>query len=94
LKTLIVNKDEEALATLKGITPKIARNIVEELTITSDNKVQNNNQVGELAKALKSLGYPNKDIENAISNIDTKKLDLSDLISDAIKYIASSCQLA
>ncbi|GMO14240.1 MAG: Holliday junction branch migration protein RuvA [Mycoplasmoidaceae bacterium] len=90
LKSLIVDKDENSLASLKSITPKIARSLVDELDFGENYKVNNCNQTADLIKALKTLGYGNKEIESAVNNIDTNKSDLSDLISDAIKYISSS----
>ncbi|GMO15178.1 MAG: Holliday junction branch migration protein RuvA [Mycoplasmoidaceae bacterium] len=90
LKNLIVEKDENSLASLKSITPKIARSLVDELDFGENYKSNNLNQTADLIKALKTLGYGNKEIENAVNNIDTNKSDLSDLISDAIRYISSS----
>ncbi|MDR3249841.1 MAG: hypothetical protein LBS95_02060 [Mycoplasmataceae bacterium] len=94
LKELIANKDEDGLANFKNITSKIARNIVDELELDESYVRNNNNFTDELAKALKTLGYSGKDIEKAVNHVDFNKKDLSDLISDAIKIIASnSCQI-
>jgi Holliday junction DNA helicase RuvA len=93
LKDLIVNKDEEGLCGLKNITPKIAHSLIEEVEIGEGYKSNPNNQTGDLIKALKTLGYTNKEIEAAVANINTKRNELSDLISDAIKYISTSCQM-
>ncbi|MDR2636417.1 MAG: hypothetical protein LBB95_01005 [Mycoplasmataceae bacterium] len=93
LKQLINNREEDALLKLNGITPKILKQMLETIafddagpTITSTTP--------DLVRALKTLGYGKKDIENAINNIDISKQDLSELIADAIKHIAASCHLA
>lgn len=92
IKTLIAKHDYEGLCSLKNITPKIARLMVEHLS--ENYKVEEKNEtmdVSNLTKALKSLGYKNDEIEYAIHNInpDNTSIELSDLISQAIKLIAS-----
>jgi Holliday junction DNA helicase RuvA len=92
IKTLIAKHDYEGLCSLENITPKFARLMVEHL---SENfKIEENKQtmdVSNLTKALKSLGYKNEEIDYAIHNINPSSLEieLSDLISQAIKLIAS-----
>ncbi|MDR2847260.1 MAG: Holliday junction branch migration protein RuvA [Mycoplasmataceae bacterium] len=92
LKSLILAKDSDTLSSLPGITPKIARAIVDEVYIDTDDTTSNNKSamVSDLVKALKSLGYEKKEIDLALHNVKvTEGLELSDLISSAIKLIVS-----
>jgi Holliday junction DNA helicase RuvA len=91
VQTLIAKHDYEGLCALENITPKFARLMVEHLceTYKIDEKEQSMD-ISSLTRALKSLGYKNEEIEYAIKNIDSSKnqVELSDLISQAIKVIA------
>jgi Holliday junction resolvasome RuvABC DNA-binding subunit len=42
-----------------------------------------------VAEVLKNIGYQEKDIQYAIENMKFLRNDLSDLVSEAIKIIAS-----
>ncbi|MDR1234765.1 MAG: hypothetical protein LBJ97_01635 [Mycoplasmataceae bacterium] len=92
LKQLIRQRDVQGLSVLNGITPKYARLIVDNLcdVFTTGDNDQSNVEVGKLVQALKSLGYANQDVESALKHIDLSKpnVDLSDLISQSIKFIA------
>lgn len=92
VKTLIAKHDYEGLCALENITPKFARLMVEHLSSSYkiEEKVETMD-VSNLTKALKSLGYKNEDIEFAIANINpnSPSIELSDLISQAIKLIAT-----
>ncbi|MDR0752790.1 MAG: hypothetical protein LBF02_01675 [Mycoplasmataceae bacterium] len=85
IKQLINEGNIEALKNLKGITLKIAKTLCEECENLDKTK---NNNISELYSALVTLGYPQEDIKKAMNSIDTKKTDISDLISDAIRCIA------
>ncbi|MDR0856807.1 MAG: hypothetical protein LBM76_00210 [Mycoplasmataceae bacterium] len=89
VNSLIQSKDIDALSSLKGVTPKVARNMVEDCVtdITASTAIE----ADKLIKALRSLGYTQRQVEIALMNINdsNRNLDLSDLISESIKYIAS-----
>lgn len=99
LKKLISNKDLEGLEQLNGITKKYSYLLVEYL---SDHylkdKIQGFDNYIDVIGALKTLGYNQEEINFAINNlIENKKanaeMELSDLVSDAIKLIASQDEL-
>ncbi len=91
LKTFIINKDIKSLTSLNSINERVARQIIDGVTITSVKSVPTSTKIAELISALKSLGYEKKEIDFAISDkqIIESKSELSDLISNAIKLIAS-----
>jgi Holliday junction DNA helicase RuvA len=96
VKQFIVDKDVESLCVMNGITNKYARLMVDNLCdiFKLDGNSGDNGNVAEIAnlvKALKSLGYSTKDIEFAMQHMDlsNKGVELSDLISQAIKTIAT-----
>jgi Holliday junction DNA helicase RuvA len=89
LKNAVACKDIDALCALKNITPKYARLIIENLHECMLDGTVNNN-TNELIKALKNLGYEQIEIEEALKNVSiTDKCDLSELISKAIRFIAT-----
>jgi Holliday junction DNA helicase RuvA len=92
IKTLIGKRDYEGLCSLENITPKFARLIADYLgEHFKDNAKQTTIEITDLTKALRSLGYRHEEIEFAIQNINpnTPTIELSDLISQAIKLIAN-----
>jgi Holliday junction DNA helicase RuvA len=96
IKQFIVDKDVDSLCVMNGITNKYARLMVDNLCdiFKLDGESTEGNNAGEIAnlvKALKSLGYTTKDIEFAMQHMDlsNKGVELSDLISQAIKTIAT-----
>jgi Holliday junction DNA helicase RuvA len=91
LKNLIVTKNIDALSQLTYISSKFARLIIENINDLYEGNNTNNANFDDLIKALKSLGYQNNEINYALSNINPSKADgdLSDLISRAIKIIAT-----
>jgi Holliday junction DNA helicase RuvA len=89
LKSLIATKDVDSLTALKNITSKIANSIIDGIVIdSSDINIDTNNQLPDLIKAMKTLGYGNHEIEIA-TKLDYSKCsnELSDMISYAIKNI-------
>jgi Holliday junction DNA helicase RuvA len=95
LKQLIINKDMESLNSLNNITNKFARLMVDNLhdiyKLSGTNEGETPTDIANLVKALKSLGYSSKDVEFAMKNMDfsNNDIELSDLISQAIKIIAT-----
>jgi Holliday junction DNA helicase RuvA len=95
MKQLIVNKDMESLNAMNNVTNKFARLMVDNLhdiyKLSEATENGSPTDIANLVKALKSLGYSSKDIEFAMKNMDfsIKDIDLSDLISQAIKTIAT-----
>jgi Holliday junction DNA helicase RuvA len=92
IANLIAQRDVQSLSILEGITPKYARIMVDNLCeMYNEQRVDNDTSFGELIKALKTLGYHQTDIEFAIKklNMDLASNELSDLISQAIKLIAT-----
>jgi Holliday junction DNA helicase RuvA len=93
VKNLISAKSQDALGALPGITPKIAKNLIDEIFFSEGDNLGNNPQseiiISQLIRALSSLGYEKKEINFALQNISYKEnAELSDLISEAIKHIA------
>ncbi|MDR3329781.1 MAG: hypothetical protein LBS76_00715 [Mycoplasmataceae bacterium] len=92
IKQLIHERDVQGLSVLDGITPKYARLIIDNLcdTFTIENAEHRGLDIGKLVQALKSLGYSAKDIDWALKHLDQSQsnVELSDLISQAIKVIA------
>jgi Holliday junction resolvasome RuvABC DNA-binding subunit len=89
LNELIKNKDLTGLTTL-GISVKIAKVIIDEFNIKNQIDSTGTDNYG-LIKALKMLGYKNDEIEFAIERISNfNNVELSDLISQAIKIISNN----
>ena len=90
----IMQKNEAVLKEISGIGPKTAQRLVLELQSKMDELAQRSDissstQMGrneELYEALNNLGYSNKEIDRAVSNIEMK--DESQL-QDKIKKILS-----
>ncbi len=93
LRNLIISKDINGLSGLTAINEKIARQMIENITLNASKSIPTSNKISELVSALKSLGYEKKEIESAIADkqiIDSQNsIDISDLISIAIKVIAT-----
>lgn len=89
LKNFVLSSDSESLASLPGINQRIARTLVEELEVNDIASTETNPVASELIRALKSLGYTQKDVEIGLKTIDfSQNRDLPELISMAIKNIA------
>ncbi|MDR2567876.1 MAG: hypothetical protein LBC44_01045 [Mycoplasmataceae bacterium] len=88
LKNIISAKDAEALVTL-GITPKIAKAIIDEIKIEFPKESKEYVVYTRVAESLKSLGYEAKDIEFALRTIQINESDdISENIARAIRTIA------
>lgn len=91
IKNMILNKDVKGLSACQSINEKIAKQMIDNIEISSKEEFKTNAKISELISALESLGYQKNEIEDVISNkeiIGDTSIDLSDLVSNAIKYIA------
>lgn len=91
IKNMILSKDVKGLSACQSINEKIARQMIDNIEISSKEGFKTNQKISELISALESLGYQKNEIEDVISNkeiIGDTSIDLSDLVSNAIKYIA------
>ena len=50
--------------------------------------MEKDNNASEAIAALQVLGYTRKEIEKVFEKIDTKKLELEEIIKLALKYLA------
>ena len=89
----ILSENIAVLKEVSGIGPKTAQRLVLELQNKMDDLAQRNqissDQIArdqELYEALNNLGYSNKEIETAISNVN---IDSSSKLEDKIKKILS-----
>lgn len=91
LKTFILNKDIKNLSSLPSINERLAKQIIDGVNLTSLKTVPTSTKIAELVTALKSLGYEKREIDYVVSDkqIIESNLELSDLISNAIKIIAT-----
>ncbi len=91
IKNMILSKDVKGLSACQSINEKVARQMIDNIEISSKEGLKTNPKISELISALESLGYQKNEIEDVISNkeiIGDTSIDLSDLVSNAIKYIA------
>ena len=97
----IISNDTTKLTKIPGIGAKTAARIVLELkdklkTEEAINKDDDNDiainsvtaQIDEAMSALKVLGYSKKEIDEAISKIDTNNLSLEDMIKKSLTILA------
>ena len=58
---------------------------------SNDSKIKEaitlDNKAGDALEALCVLGYTRKDVEKALSNIDTNKLTVEEIIKQGLKYL-------
>ena len=95
----VITDDVAKLKKLPGIGPKTAQRIILELkdkikteqaledSSTMDAKAQMDDNTQDAIDALQVLGYARKDIDLAISNIDTKDLPVEEIIKQGLKYL-------
>lgn len=91
IKNMILSKDVKGLSACQSINERVARQMIDNIEISSKEGLKTNQKISELISALESLGYQKNEIEDVISNkeiIGDTSIDLSDLVSNAIKYIA------
>ncbi len=96
----VISDDISQLVKIPGIGKKTAARIVLELkdklkteeTITKTEEVKlsisNEEETSEAIAALQVLGYTKREIEKALENIDTKNLQLEEIIKQGLKNLA------
>ena len=95
----IISGDVGALKSLPGIGVKSAQRMILELkdkmkteeAVQSDEVITQympeNNNTKDAVEALQVLGYVRKDIDIALSKIDTTSLSVEDIIKQGLKYL-------
>lgn len=96
----VISDDISKLVKIPGIGKKTAARIVLELkdklkteeAITKTEEVKlsisNEEETNEAVAALQVLGYTKREIEKALEKIDTKNLQLEEIIKQGLKYLA------
>ncbi|MGN1270915.1 MAG: Holliday junction branch migration protein RuvA [Clostridia bacterium] len=96
----IISDDISKLVKIPGIGKKTAARIVLELkdklkteeTITKNKEIKlsisNEEETSEAVAALQVLGYTKREIEKALEKVDTKNLQLEEIIKEGLKYLA------
>ena len=96
----VISDDISKLVKIPGIGKKTAARIVLELkdklkteeAITKTEEVKlsitNEEETSEAIAALQVLGYTKREIEKALENIDTKNLQLEEIIKQGLKNLA------
>lgn len=97
----VITNDVNTLKKLPGIGAKTAARIILELkdkmkTVQSIEENKNeeikeaivlDNKANDAVEALCVLGYTRKDVEKVLSNIDTNKLTVEEIIKQGLKYL-------
>lgn len=95
----VISDDISKLVKIPGVGKKTAARIVLELkdklkTETAIEKndeinieIEKDNNAAEAIAALQVLGYTRKEIEKVFEKIDTKNLELEEIIKEALKYL-------
>ena len=95
----IISGDVNTLKSLPGIGAKSAQRMILELKdkMKTQDAIQTeimpiktvvaNDKTRDAVEALQVLGYARKDIDLAISNIDTKDLSVEEIIKQGLKYL-------
>lgn len=96
----VISDDISQLVKIPGIGKKTAARIVLELkdklkteeaiTKTEEEKlsITNEEETSEAIAALQVLGYTKREIEKALENVDTKNLQLEEIIKQGLKNLA------
>ena len=96
----VISDDISQLVKIPGIGKKTAARIVLELkdklkteeSITKTEEVKlsitNEEETSEAIAALQVLGYTKREIEKALENVDTKNLQLEEIIKQGLKKLA------
>lgn len=96
----VISDDISKLVKIPGVGKKTAARIILELkdklktesaieaVEETSNIVENENNVTEAIAALQVLGYTRKEIEKVFEKIDTKNLQLEEIIKQALKYLS------
>lgn len=97
----IITNDVNTLKKLPGIGAKTAGRIILELKdkMKTEQSIEENkneeikeaivldNKANDAVEALCVLGYTRKDVEKVLSNIDTNKLTVEEIIKQGLKYL-------
>ena len=93
----VISNDVGALKKLPGIGAKTAARIILELKDkmkteeaienTENEEIKLDNKAGDALEALCVLGYTRKDVEKALSKIDTNKLTVEEIIKQGLKVL-------
>ena len=95
----IISGDVNALKSLPGIGAKTAQRMILELKdkMKTQDAIENefiptkivvkNDKTIDAIEALQVLGYARKNIEMAISNLNTKELSVEEIIKQGLKYL-------
>lgn len=95
----IISEDINILKSLPGIGTKSAQRMILELKdkMKTQDAIENefipiktdlkDDKKKDAIEALQVLGYARKDIEIAISNVDTKEMSVEDIIKQGLKYL-------
>lgn len=96
----IISDDVSKLVKIPGVGKKTAARIILELkdklkTETAIEKteevnvvIEKDNNTSEAIAALQVLGYTKKEIEKVFEKIDTRNLELEEIIKQGLKYLA------
>ena len=97
----VITNDVNTLKKLPGIGAKTAARIILELKdkMKTEQSIEENkneeikeaivldNKANDAVEALCVLGYTRKDVEKALSNINTNKLTVEEIIKQGLKYL-------
>ncbi len=97
----VITNDVNTLKKLPGIGAKTAARIILELKdkMKTEQSIEENkneeikeaivldNKANDAVEALCVLGYTRKDVEKVLSNIDTNKLKVEEIIKQGLKYL-------
>lgn len=98
----VISDDVSKLVKIPGVGKKTAARIILELKdkLKTDDSIEKteevnvsiekDNNTGEAIAALQVLGYTRKEIEKVFEKIDTKNLELEEIIKQALKYLSRS----
>lgn len=98
----VITNNVGEIKKLPGIGPKTAQRIIlelkdklkteesidEEATLELKCAIKDDNKVQEAIAALQVLGYSQREIENAIKNVDKDNLSVEDIIRKALIYLS------
>lgn len=95
----VISDDISKLVKIPGVGKKTAARIILELKDKLKNEtaiekteevnvaIEKDNNAGEAIAALQVLGYTKKEIEKVFEKIDTKNLELEEIIKQGLKYL-------
>ena len=96
----VISDDISKLVKIPGVGKKTAARIILELkdklkteTVTENSEemnivIETESVATEAIAALQVLGYTRKEIEKVLDKINTKDLELEEIIKEALKYLA------